>query len=137
MKKWMVLSLAMVISVAANAQKIKVSYDQRADFAQFKTFGWGQLDPTTRVFLEADIRGAIEDELTSRGLAKVAPDATPALLIKLYGAVDQESTFYSNDPLYMGTGGIPPFDPSFSGPAFTGDWGNTTVTIQKDNWWST
>jgi hypothetical protein len=49
----------------------------------------------------------------------------------VYGSIDQDSTFYSNDPLYNATGGIPPFDPSFSGPALAGTWGNTTVTIHK------
>ena len=53
------------------------------------------------------------------------------LIIQVYGSIDQESSFNSNDPLYNATGGIPPFDPSFSGPALAGTWGNTTVTIHK------
>ena len=79
--------------------------------------------------LAADVVGAIEDEFTARGLT--GTDANPDLIIQVYGSVDDESTFYSNDPLYMGSGGIPPFDPSMSGPAFVGDWGSTTVTIHK------
>jgi hypothetical protein len=79
--------------------------------------------------LAADVVGAIEDEMRAKGLQLVA--SNPDLVIQVYGAVDQENTYYTNDPLYGATGGIPPFDPSLAGPALIGMYGNTTVTIHK------
>ncbi len=119
----------LMTSGAAQAQKIHVTYDKTLNFANFKTFGWAPRSAVAHPMLAADVVGAIEDELTARGLQKAT--SNPDLIIQVYGSIDSESTFYSNDPLYMGSGGIPPFDPSLSGPAFVGDWGNTTVTIHK------
>jgi hypothetical protein len=124
------LALILLVSLAAQGQKIHVNkYDPAADFSKFKTFAFAPLGAVSHPMLAADVIGSIEDELTQRGLRKVANN--PDLIIRVYGSIDQDSTFYSNDPLYMATGGIPPFDPSFSGPALAGTWGNTTVTIHK------
>lgn len=130
-KKSLVALFCVLACVAVSAQKIKVVYDKGTDFAQFKTFSWAPQGAVSHPMLAADVVGAIEDELTARGLRKVAINANPGLVIQVYGSIDQDSTFYSNDPLYMATGGIPPFDPSFSGPMLTGQYGNTTVTIHK------
>jgi hypothetical protein len=119
----------LLLSNAAQAQKIHVTYDKTLNFANFKTFAWAPRSAVAHPMLAADVVGAIEDELTARGLQKAT--SNPDLIIQVYGSIDSESTFYSNDPLYMGSGGIPPFDPSMTGPAFVGDWGNTTVTIHK------
>jgi hypothetical protein len=129
-RSWQVLALVVLVSLGAQGQKIHVNkYDPAADFSGFKTFGFAPLGAVSHPMLAADIVGTIEDQLTQRGLKEVT--SNPGLVIRVYGSIDQDSTFYSNDPLYMGTGGIPPFDPSFSGPALAGTWGNTTVTIHK------
>ena len=119
----------LMLCVSAQAQKVHVSYDKSLNFASFKTFAWAPHSAVAHPMLAADVVGAIEDELTARGLTK--SDTNPDLIIQVYGSVDTESSFYSNDPLYMGSGGIPPFDPSMSGPAFVGDWGSNSVTIHK------
>lgn len=123
------LWVLVVLSVGAQAQKIHVTYDKSVNFANLKTFGWAPRSAVAHPMLAADVVGAIEDELMARGLQKAT--SNPDLIIQVYGSIDSESTFYSNDPLYMGSGGIPPFDPSLAGPAFVGDWGNNTVTIHK------
>jgi len=125
------LIAVIALTAAAQAQKINVTYDKQLDFAQFKTFAWAPHGAVARPLLAANVVGAIEDELKARGLTRVNMSDNPGLIIEIYGSVDQDSTFYSNDPLYMATGGIPPFDPSFSGPLLTGMYGNTTVTIHK------
>jgi hypothetical protein len=117
--------------LGAQAQKIHVVYDKQLNFSQFKTFAWAPHGAVAHPMLAANIVGAIEDELKQRGLQKVEINANPGLIIQVYGSIDQDSTLYSNDPLYNATGGIPPFDPSFSGPMLTGMYGNTTVTIHK------
>lgn len=124
------LALLLVVSLGAQGQKIHVNkYDPNADFSKFKTFAWTPHGAVAHPMLAADIVGSIEDQLTQKGLKRVA--SNPDLILQVYGSIDQDSTFYSNDPLYNATGGIPPFDPSFSGPALAGTWGNTTVTIHK------
>jgi hypothetical protein len=125
-----VLLLVMSVSLGASAQKIHVNkFEPTADFSKFKTYSWAPHGAVAHPMLAADIVGAIEAQMKAKGLELVATN--PDLIIQVYGSIDQESSFYSNDPLYMGTGGIPPFDPSFSGPALAGTWGNTTVTIHK------
>jgi len=120
----------LLLSLAAAARdKITVSYAKGVDFSQYKSYAWAQHGAVAHPMLAADIVGAVEQELNARGLQKVA--SNPDLIIQIYGSVDDDSTMYSNDPLYAGTGGIPPFDPSMTGPAFVGFYGNTTVTIRK------
>lgn len=125
------LLLAVGFCLSAQAQKIKVVYDKQVNFVQFKTFAWAPHGPVAHPLLAANVVGAIEDELKARGLTKVDMAENPGLVIEVYGSIDQESTFYSNDPLYNASGGIPPFDPSYSGPLLINQYGNTTVTVHK------
>src|SRR5271166_1189924 len=124
------LMFVLVLSLGAQAQKIRVAVpDKNIDFSKFKTYSWEPLGAVSHPLLAADVVGAIEDQMKAKGLQLVP--SNPDLVVKVYGSIDQESTAYSNDPLYMGTGGVPPFDPSFSGPMLVGTWGNTVVTIHK------
>jgi len=124
------VALILLVSLGAQGQKIHVNkYDPAADFSKFKTYAFAPLGAVSHPMLAADILGTIEDQLTQKGLKEVTSNSD--LIVRIYGSIDQDSTFYSNDPLYMGTGGVPPFDPSFSGPLLAGTWGNSTVTIHK------
>lgn len=124
------LLAVLVLSLGAQAQKVKVAVpDKNVDFSKFRTYSWEPHGAVAHPMLAADVVGAIEDQMTAKGLQLVATN--PDLVIQVYGAVDQESTVYTNDPLYAATGGIPPFDPSLAGPALIGMYGNTTVTIHK------
>src|SRR5271167_3485696 len=124
------LLLVLVFCSAADAQKVHVAVpDKNIDFSKFKTYSWSPIGAVAHPLLAADVVGAIEDQMKAKGLQLVP--SNPDLVIKVYGSIDQESTAYSNDPLYNATGGVPPFDPSLSGPALVGTWGNTVVTIHK------
>lgn len=124
------LTLVMVLSLGAQAQKIHVAVpDKNVDFSKFKTYSWEPIGAVAHPVLAADVVGAINDEMKAKGLQLVP--SNPDLIIQVYGSVDQENSYYTNDPLYMATGGIPPFDPSLSGPALIGMYGNSTVTIHK------
>ncbi len=125
-----VLVLVVVLSLGTQAQKIHIAVpDKNIDFSKFKTYSWVPHGAVAHPMLAADVVGAIEDQMKAKGLQLVP--SNPDLVIQVYGAVDQESTYYTNDPLYAATGGVPPFDPSLSGPALIGMYGNTTVTIHK------
>ena len=124
------LTLVMALSLGAQAQKIHVAVpDKNVDFSKFKTYSWEPIGAVAHPVLAADVVGAINDEMKAKGLQLVP--SNPDLIIQVYGSVDQENSYYTNDPLYMATGGIPPFDPSLSGPALIGMYGNSTVTIHK------
>ncbi len=124
------LTLVMVLSLVAQAQKIHIAVpDKNVDFSKFKTYSWEPIGAVAHPVLAADVVGAINDEMKAKGLQLVP--SNPDLIIQVYGSVDQENSYYTNDPLYMATGGIPPFDPSLSGPALIGMYGNSTVTIHK------
>jgi hypothetical protein len=124
------LLLVLLVSLSAWAQKVHVAVpDKSVDFSKFKTYSWSPIGAVAHPMLAADVVGAIEEQMKAKGLQLVP--SNPDLVIKVYGSIDQESTAYSNDPLYMATGGVPPFDPSLSGPMLVGTWGNTVVTIHK------
>lgn len=122
--------LVLFLSLGAPAQKIHVAVPYKdTDFTKFKTYSWEPIGAVAHPALAANLVGAIDEQMKAKGLQLVP--SNPDLVIKIYGSIDQEVSAYSNDPLYMATGGIPPFDPSFSGPMLVGTWGNSTVVIHK------
>jgi hypothetical protein len=125
-----VVAISFVLCLGAWAHgKISVFYAKGVDFSHFKTYAWAEHGAVAHPMLAADIVGAIDQELSARGLKRVT--ANPDLIVQIYGSIDDDLTMYSNDPIYSGTGGIPPFDPSMTGPTFVGFYGNTTVTLHK------
>jgi len=123
-----VVFLVCVLSVGLQAQKIKVEYDKSLDFAKFKTYTWGPIDAVARPLLAASILGAIEEELTKRGLRKV--ESNPDIFLEIYGSVDSDISVTYSNPLYSGMGGIPSFDSGFvMWGAMAG--GTTAVTVHK------
>jgi hypothetical protein len=122
------LFLICLLCGSLQAQKIKVEYDKNLNFAEFKTFAWGPLDAVARPLLAASIQGAIEEELTKRGLHKVA--GNPDVFLEMYGSVDSDMSVTYSNPLYSGMGGIPSFDSGFvMWGAMAG--GTTAVTVHK------
>jgi Domain of unknown function (DUF4136) len=121
------LLLICILSVGLQAQKIKVEYDKNLDFSKFKTFAWGPLDAVARPLLATAIQGAIEEELTKRGLHKV--QSNPDIFMEMYGSVDSDMSISYANPLYSGMGGVPSFDAGFVMWGYGG--GTTAVTVHK------
>ena len=122
------LFLTCLLSGSLQAQKIKVEYDKNLDFSKFKTFTWGPLDAVARPLLAASIQGAIEEELSKRGLHKVA--SNPDVYLEMYGSVDSDISVTYSNPLYSGMGGIPSFDSGFVMWGIMAG-GTTAVTVHK------
>ncbi len=99
------LMLLCLLAASAQAQKIKVEYNKDLDFSKFKTFAWGHHDAVSRPTLALAIAGAIEEELTKRGLHKV--DSNPDLFIQMYGAVDSDMNVSLQRPAVYGYGRYP------------------------------
>jgi len=120
-------ALLVLAAISAPAQKIKVEFDKSLDFSKFKTFTWAPRGAVSRPLLADAIAGAIEEELTARGLQQVSEH--PDLYIEMYGSMDSDMAVSYSD-FYSGYGGIPPFDQSFM------VWGavpgsTTTVVVHK------
>ena len=117
-----------ILSLGAQAQKIRVEYDKNLDYSKFKTFAWGHHDAVSRPTLALVIASAIQEELTKRGLRRV--ESNPDVFIQMYGSIDSEMSVNYFDPLYSGMGGIPSFDSGFvmwgSMPG-----GTTAITVRK------
>src|SRR5271166_2669936 len=124
-----VLFVMLAFALGAEAQKVHVAAAKDVDFSKFKTYSWEPIGAVSHPMLAADVVGANEEQMKAKRLQLVA--SNPDLAIKVYGSIDQQNTFYTNDPLYAATGGVPLFDPSLAGPALIGMYGNTTVTIRK------
>ena len=123
-----VLFLVCILSVALQAQKIKVEYDKSLDFSKFKTYTWGPLDAVARPLLAASIQGAIDEQLTRKGLHKVGDN--PDVYLEMYGSVDSDMSVTYSNPLYSGMGGIPSFDSGFVMWGIM-EGGTTAVTVHK------
>jgi len=123
--------LVSLVGTSAAGEKIHVNYDKSLDFTKFKTYGWAPHGAVAHPMLALDLVGAVEQELNSRGMTKVATN--PDIIIAVYGAVDSEVSMTSNNPIYNATGGIPPFDPSMTSPGnslyWDGYYGNSTVVV--------
>lgn len=123
------LVLAVALCAFAQAQKINVQYDKSLDFSQFKTFSWAHHDAPNNPRLALAIAGAVEEELTKRGLKRV--DENPDLYIKMYGAVDTDMSVAYIDPVYGSMPGIPSFDMSYTMWGYGMPGGTTSVTVHK------
>jgi hypothetical protein len=120
--------LICILSFGVQAQKIKVEYDKNLDFSKFKTFAWGHHDAVSRPTLALLIAGAIQEELTKRGLRRV--ESNPDVFIQMYGSVDTDMSVSYANPLYSGMGGIPSFDSGFVMWGYMPG-GTTAVTVHK------
>ena len=96
--------LFLAFTVPLSAQKVKVEYDKKQSFSQYRTYSWLQQQSYTRVFLALNIVSAIDQELQAKGLRKV--DSGADLMVTAYGAFDddinvaQSSTIYQFPALY-------------------------------------
>jgi hypothetical protein len=90
----------------ASAQKIKVDYDRGVDFSKFKTYTWAELDPARLPLLRLNIIGAIDGQLTAKGLLKVEKDGD--LMVAYSGDMVGEQNQGVGTPNYPGYAGQPP-----------------------------
>jgi hypothetical protein len=100
MKTLLPLSLMLVLASAgtALAQDVRYNFDKQANFASFKTYRWvaikgAQLSDLT----DRQVKGAIDIELSKKGLTLIDGDQPADLLIGYQAAVDQEKSFTSYD----------------------------------------
>ena len=92
---------------AAWAQKVKVGYDKGVDFAQFKSYSWGQPEmPVTRPILYATIMGSVDAQLKTKGLERVERDGD--LVLMPAGGMDFSLNVAASTPILPTYAGPPP-----------------------------
>jgi hypothetical protein len=83
---WMVV---LAVPAAVWAQKVKVAYDQTADFSKYKTYSWVKLGiPAANPNVDKQIVSAIEKQLAAKGLTKAAEGGNLSLTYE--SAVDHQ-----------------------------------------------
>ncbi len=120
----------LVLPVLLHGQKVKVDYDKGVDFARFKTYMWGELYPARLPMLRVNIVGAIDEQLTAKGLVRVQKDAD--LVVTYSGDMVGESNQGVSAPAYPGFAGPPPATDSTMWTGSTGgNGGGSSVTYPK------
>jgi hypothetical protein len=103
MKSIMVIVAAAVLSFSASAQAqdVKVNYNQSKDFSTFRTYAWGQKpNPNTvkNPALAQRVRDDINTQLQGKGLTKVAESQNPDLVVVVSGGSKTQTTYSDYDP---------------------------------------
>jgi len=101
----MCIFAAMCLGGITVAQSVSYNYDQKADFAQYKTYKWVSIEGAAAPdqLLDKDIKQAIETQLASKGLSRVENGAQLLLAYQLSISQEQQITAY-NSGGYWGYG---------------------------------
>lgn len=70
--KTIMLSIAMILftSIASVAQQVKTDYDRNANFSQYKTYSWANVDTKDPLLVDR-IKNAVNSALSAKGLTQV------------------------------------------------------------------
>ena len=116
-----------ILCSVVQAQKTSAAFDEKVDFSNFKTFAFDK-EGARNPYVNALIVGAIERELTSRGLTKVNTD--PDMKVA-YLAATVPNLQVQNVPFYHVV------NPAYSGLVGSSTmnmWDVTTGTLVIDLW---
>jgi hypothetical protein len=87
----MVAILALVLASPLTGLDVKVDFNDKVDFASFRSFGWKQTQEPARSSLNHEaITRAVERELEAKGLAKVASGQAD-LLVRYFSKVEKRT----------------------------------------------
>jgi hypothetical protein len=126
MRKLVFLGTAfLLVASFASAQDVSYNFDQKADFAKFKTYKWVPIKDAMQVdqLIVQQIKAAIDAELTKKGLSKTDGDKAD-LYIGYQVAIGQEKQINAYNTGGMGWG---------YGARWGGYGGMTTATTSTIN----
>ncbi len=113
---WSALLLLVAFSIPLFARKPKVEFNDKADFAAYRTYAWSTGTPARNPAWDAAIVNAIEYELNRKGLRKVEA-AEADLLVAYHAAFDMDiNPAGFSDPTHAASGGSVTAPPEW-GPA--------------------
>ncbi|MEW6366888.1 MAG: DUF4136 domain-containing protein [Acidobacteriota bacterium] len=87
---WTVVAVALTTSVPVLAEDVTYDYAKGTDFAAYKTYSWTEGTKAANPLMDQRITGAINTQLTAKGLIPADADATPNLCVAYHAAVDTQ-----------------------------------------------
>ena len=79
----------MLVGAAALAQSVTYDYDKSADFTRVKTYAWTRGTPLSDDLNHKRVMRAIDDQLTLKGMTRVANRADADVLIAYHARFDR------------------------------------------------
>ena len=86
---WMTTAAMMLAGSMLFAQSVTYDYDKSANFAKFKTYAWVKGTTISDELIHKRIVGAIDTQLSARGMAKITPGAKPDVLVAYHASFDR------------------------------------------------
>jgi len=83
--------LTQLLALTVAAQKVTVDHDKSVVFSKYRTYAWKEGTPAKNPLMATRIVQAIDNQMTLKGLTKVAGDRDPDLFIVYHAAVDYET----------------------------------------------
>jgi hypothetical protein len=80
--------LILIGTHCALAQKIKVEYNPKENFAAFKNYSWVTQEYYQHPLLALNIMGAVDEQLQTKGLTRAGHGGD--LIVAAYGAIDSD-----------------------------------------------
>jgi Domain of unknown function (DUF4136) len=111
-------AIAMLLPIAAAAQKTSYDFDKTADFSKLKTFALKDGTKVGNPLIDNRIVAAIEAQLTAKGMKK--NEAAPDAVVVYHVAFDKQKDISSYSTGYGGYG-----------YRWGGGWGSTDVRVTE------
>jgi hypothetical protein len=111
----MTSTLMLVLASASFAAQVKTDYDRSANFGQYKTYSWQQVNTRDQLMVDR-IKSAVNSALAAKGWTEVPSGGNAALV-----AVETTRNQQTLDTFYNGFGG---------GRRWGGGFGTSTTTVQ-------
>jgi hypothetical protein len=83
----------------AHAQKVKVEYDKKADFSQYKTYSWVKMGVGFHPTLQAETMEAIDQQLQAKGVKHV--ESGGDLLVNVMGSLSEGMNVSYDAEVYL------------------------------------
>lgn len=104
MKKLLLLSFALLLCCVSQAQKVSVDYDHSANFAEYRTYSWGEVKTIDSLWA-GRIQDAINQQLQAKGWQQVSSGGEVVILaLGQAHSQREEQTFYSGGGWFWGPG---------------------------------
>ena len=84
-----VVAAVMMLSAVALAQSVTYDYDKAVDFTKLKTYAWTRGTDLSDELNHKRVTSAIDDQLTMKGLARVADRAQADVLVAYHASFDR------------------------------------------------
>jgi Domain of unknown function (DUF4136) len=98
------LTLLLVLTCTALAQKVNVDWDKGTNFTGYKTYAWGNNTPVKNPLFNDRVTAGIESQLAAKGLQKVDAKENPDLVVMYHASTDTETQLNTLDTGAWGPG---------------------------------